>query len=173
MYKHSAIVAFALAVAFVSLGCRGTSNFIPGTKVKDNQVNRDIIEFIENYRLAVERRDAAALLMMASKQYFEDGGTTDGKDDYGYDALRKVLTGRFQHGKDVRYSMRYMKVNRRCPRTKKHQGNEGCRAYIDVLIDASYTINDANNRPVRRDKRDQNQLVLQWEGDRWKILSGM
>lgn len=168
------VVVCALAFCLPALGCRATTNYIPGTKVADTQVNRDIIEVIENYRLAVERRDAAALLGMASKQYFEDGGTTDGSDDYGYAQLRKVLTGRFQQGKDLRYSMRYMRVHRRCPRSRTaSDGNEGCRAYVDVLIDASFTINDATKRPSRRDKRDQNQIVLQWENDRWKFLSGM
>jgi len=173
MHRYSLTIALAFALSISAVACGSTPRTIPGTRVTDNQANRDIIEVIEKYRLAVERRDAAALFMMASKKYFEDGGTTDGKDDYGHDQLRNVLTGRFQHGKDVRYSLRYMNVNRRCPRGKKGQGNDGCRAYVDVLIDASYTINNAHKRPVRKDKRDQNQLVLQWENDSWKFLSGM
>ena len=168
------VLGFAIVAMAMAFGCRAHTSYIPGTKVVDTQFNRDIIEAVEKYRLAVEKRDAAALFGMASRQYFEDGGTTDGKDDYGYSKLREVLIGRFQQGTEIRYSVRYMNIHKRCPRiAADDQSNDGCRAYVDVLIDASYTIRDAQNRPSRRDKRDQNQLVLQWENDRWTILSGM
>ena len=32
-------------------------------------------------------------------------------------------------------------------------------------IDASFTVLDARGQEVRRDKRDQNQLVLEWDGE--------
>jgi hypothetical protein len=41
------------------------------------------------------------------------------------------------------------------------------------MIDASYTIADINGKPKRPDKRDQNQLVLEWDGRRWLFISGM
>ncbi len=139
----------------------------------DNQINRDIIQVVENYRMAVERKDAAALMLMASKDYWEDAGTPTGKDDYGYDHLREVLTGRFQNAEDVRYSLRYMDISRRCPAGQAKDNNTGCRAYVDVLVDASFSVKDARGQTVRRDKRDQNQFVLAWDGETWKFLSGM
>ena len=105
---------------------------------------------------------------MASKNYWEDGGTATGKDDYGFKELAKVLKTRLKKARDIRYSLRYMKIQTRCRDTE-------CRAYVDVLIDASYTVDDTNDRPVRMDKRDQNQFVLERDGngDTWKFLSGM
>jgi len=41
------------------------------------------------------------------------------------------------------------------------------------LIDASYTITDARGQARRLDKRDQNELVLEYTGDKWLFLSGM
>lgn len=166
------LTVFLVCVGAVAvLGCSKQKNYIPGTRVADDSVNREIIEAVEAYRLAVERQDAAALVLMASPKYWEDAGTATGKDDYGYKELKEVLTGRFQKGRDVRYSMRYMNVMRRCP--PNNEGREGCRAYVDVLIDASFSVIDARGEEVRRDKRDQNQLVLEWDGDSWKFLSGM
>ena len=167
------LVFFALlGAATLSTGaCSKQKNFIPGTKVVDSGVNREIIDVVENYRLAVERQDAAALVLMASPKYWEDGGTATGKDDYGYKQLKDVLTGRFQQGRDVRYSMRYMSVSKKCPPNAEEKVN--CRAYVDVLIDASFTVLDARGEEVRRDMRDQNQLVLEWDGEAWKFLSGM
>ncbi len=161
--------------ALMICACAPKAQTIPGTKIPDNQVNRDIIEVIEQYRLAVERRDPAALLLMASEQYWEDGGTPTGSDDYGYDGLRNVLTTRFQQVSDVRYSLRYVGVQRRCRPGGDPETNSGCRAYVDVLIDASFTIVNAYGEPMRPDMRDQNQLVLEWspEVERWLFLSGM
>ena len=65
-----------------------------------------------------------------------------------------------------------MSIRRRCPNAGQ-ETNEGCRVYIEVLIDASYTVVDARGSEKRPDKRDQNELVLSWEDDRWKFLSGM
>jgi hypothetical protein len=50
---------------------------------------------------------------------------------------------------------------------------QGCRASVDVLIDASFTVANAIGQPKRPDKRDQNELILEWDGRRWLFLSGM
>jgi hypothetical protein len=49
----------------------------------------------------------------------------------------------------------------------------GCKAAVDILIDASFTVTSALGQPKRPDKRDQNQLMLEWDGRRWLFLSGM
>lgn len=145
-------------------GCGGGSgNFIPGTKVTRTRKNESIIQRCEEYRAAVERKDAKKLVLMASPEYWEDGGTTDGSDDYGFRELREVLTSQFQRANKIRYSIRYMKIR-----------SEGRRAYVDVIVDASYTIPDAQGGESRLDKRDQNQLVLDWneKKEQWMFRSG-
>ena len=62
-----------------------------------------------------------------------------------------------------------MAVNQQCP----GELTAGCRAAVDVMIDASFTITNAAGKSQRPDKRDQNQLVLEWNGQRWLFLSGM
>jgi hypothetical protein len=79
-----------------------------------------------------------------------------------------VLLSRLQKASDIRYSLRYAAVHQQCSELKP-----GCRAAVDVLIDASYTIANPLGRATRPDKRDQNQLVLEWDGRRWLFLSGM
>lgn len=165
--------AMALAITLVSGACGSVSPTIPGTKIPDTSLNRGIIQAVEDYRVAVERKDTAALLLMASKKYWEDSGTPTGGDDYGYEGLSSVLKSRFNKAKDIRYSLRYMNLYRRCKPDADPATNEGCRAYVDVLIDASFTVKDARGADKRPDKRDQNQLVLEWADDKWKFLSGM
>ena len=162
---RSLFLIAALSVA----ACAPRVSYVPGTRIPFSKNNQSVLKAVEEYRLAVERGDADALMLMAHKQYWEDSGTPSGNDDYGYEGLRNVLLSRLQKASDIRYSMRYMAVHQTC---LKDLAN-GCRASVDVLIDASFTIADPNGRPRRPDKRDQNQLVLEWDGNRWLFLSGM
>lgn len=166
MLRHRLAIAILLSVA---AGCAGSVEYIPGTQVPTSSENRAIIERVEEYRLAVERKDAAALVLMASQDYWEDAGTPGGEDDFGYDGLKDVLATRFQLAESIRYAVRYMKVRRHgCD-------DEGprCLAFVDVLIDASFSVPDARGQLSRHDMRDQNQFVLEWDGDKWLFLSGM
>lgn len=163
---------FLLVLVVLGSACASRVQTIPGTKIPDNENNREVIEAVEQYRLAVERKDTAALLLMASKSFWEDGGTPTGSDDYGYDGLRQVLEQRFSRASDIRYSMRYMNIYQRC-QGGAEDSKKGCRAYIDVMIDASFSVVDALGNTIRRDMRDQNQLVLEWNGDKWQFLSGL
>jgi hypothetical protein len=158
-----------LIAAMVSVGaCAHQVTYVPGTHVPYSDINKAVLDTCEEYRLAVERGDADALMLMAHKQYWEDSGTPSGSDDYGVEGLRNVLLTRLQKASDIRYSIRYVGVHQQCQPLR-----EGCRAAVDILVDASFTIANPLGRPIRPDKRDQNQLVLEWDGHRWLFLSGM
>ena len=155
------IRCFATLALLAAVGCGHSTSTIPGTKVPDTDENREIIRAVERYRLAVEKKDVAGLVAMASPNYWEDSGTPTGADDYGYDRLREVLTGHFQRAESIRYSMKYVSIT-----------HAGPRAHVDVLIDASYSLQTPRGLE-RYDMRDQNQLVLENDGSRWVFLSGM
>jgi hypothetical protein len=170
--KH--LFASLLLALFVALGvgCSHNGDHIRGTGIQDDPENEKILEACEQYRVAVEKQDTDALVLMAAPSYWEDRGTVESADDYGYDGLREVLAGRFQLASEVRYGLRYDKIRRACP----HGGSDlerGCRAHVEVQIDASFTVSDASGQPVRHDKRDQNELVLEWDGQKWLFVSGM
>src|SRR5689334_24528381 len=135
------------AVLFV--GCAKPGNYVPGTRVPYSQSNKAVLDACEQYRLAVESGDADALMLMAHQQYWEDSGTPSGSDDYGYEGLRNVLLTRLLKATDIRFTMRYMSVSQQC----KEDLRPGCRAAVDVLIDASYTITNVQGKSVRPDKR--------------------
>ena len=158
------LVLFAVLAA-----CAHPQTFVAGTRIPYSEPNKSALDAVEDYRLAVERADVDALMLMAHKQYWEDSGTPSGSDDYGYEGLRNVLLTKLPKASDIRYSMRYIDVRQTCPKELKG----GCRAAVDVLIDASFTITDAFGKPKRPDKRDQNELVLEWDGKRWLFMSGM
>jgi len=141
--------------------CAAGPRYIRGTKVVDNAENREILQTVDKYRQAMEQRDTQTLLTMASRHYHEDGGTPTGSDDYGYEGLRDALASRFVKAENIRYGMRYMRIS-----------VQQDRAFVDVIIDASYSV--ATDRGLSRlDMRDQNQLVLERDGRRWLFVSGM
>ena len=161
---------YRLVLAFVVIAaCAKPGTYVPGTRIPYSPQNESVLKACEQYRLAVERGDADALMLMAHKQYWEDSGTPSGSDDYGYEGLRNVLLTRLLKASDIRYSIRYVAVHQQCPGELKAT----CRAAVDIMIDASYTVTNAYGKASRPDMRDQNQLVLEWDGHRWLFLSGM
>jgi hypothetical protein len=160
---------FLLFLLLAIVGCAKQGRYVIGTRIPYSEANNAVLKACEEYRLAVERGDADALMLMAHKQYWEDSGTPSGSDDYGWDGLRNVLLTRLLKATDIRYSVRYVAIHQQC----NGELAPGCRAAVDILIDASYTVTNAYGKPARPDKRDQNQLVLEWDGKRWLFLSGM
>ncbi|MGN6110970.1 MAG: hypothetical protein ACTHU0_38085 [Kofleriaceae bacterium] len=159
----------AASVSMSIAACGPKRAYVVGTKVPFTDANKSVLDACEEYRLAVERGDSDALMLMAHQQYWEDSGTPSGSDDYGYEGLRNVLLTRLAKATDIRYSVRYVGVQQQC----QNEFKPGCRAAVDVLIDASFTVTNAYGKASRPDKRDQNQLVLEWDGRRWLFLSGM
>lgn len=166
---RTTLLALTAAAALGACSKQNQSR-VPGTRVANDEINRSIIEAVEAYRIAVENRDPEALVLMASPKYWEDRGTVEPDDDYGYEGLKQALAGRFQLAEDVRYSLRYDNIRRVCPGPGLERG---CKAHVEVQIDASYTVADARGAAVRKDKRDQNELVLEYDGSKWLFVSGM
>ena len=159
---------FLIAVILSVAACATKKTYIGGTRVPYTSNNKSVLDAVEQYRLAVEKGDSASLMTMAHPQYWEDSGTPSGSDDYGYEGLKVVLASRLKMANEIRYTMRYMSVSHECKELAA-----GCKATVDVLIDASFTIQNAMGKASRPDKRDQNQLLLEWNGSRWMFLAGM
>jgi hypothetical protein len=168
-----AVRAIALAAAALAAGCSAKASTIPNTRVPDTQANRDIIELIEGYRLALEDQKIDQIAKMTSSRYWEDDATAAGSDDWGHSKLDSDVRARFLKSRDIRYSLRYMNIERRCPQQRR--GNEGCVVLVDVLLDASFTVTNAHGIEERRDMRDQNQIVLEWDkrDNAWKFVAGL
>jgi hypothetical protein len=154
------IAGMFLLLGLLPSGC-ATFTVIPGTKVVDTKVNREILDICEKYRHALEDRDGATLLALASPNYYEDSGTPKGDDDYGYEGLKEVLQKRLAALRTVRYNIEYRKVD-----------VEGRRAKVDIRYDASFQIaTEMGDRWER--KQNDKRIELEHDGHRWLILAGM
>lgn len=165
---NSRLCLLLIVAASLLAGCAPKTQYIGGTQIRPTDENRGVIVRVEAFRSAVEQKDAAGILLMASRQYWEDSGTPSGEDDYGFAGLKEVLSSRFQMVDSIRYSIRYMRI-----RYMPESSTDPRRAFIDVMVDASFTVPDARGGTRRADKRDQNQFVLEWTGEKWMFLSGM
>jgi hypothetical protein len=134
---------------------------IPNTDVEDNDFNRAVVEFCEEYRHAVERRNTALLLRMAHPSYYEDGGNVDPTDDLDFAGLRESLRA-FRQAKAIRYEIRYRRV------TKTKEG----MVHVDYTYSASYKIPSPRGDIWQREVAD-NRLELLPEGETFRIVAGM
>ncbi|MBK8170620.1 MAG: hypothetical protein IPK60_09790 [Sandaracinaceae bacterium] len=141
------------------VGCG--ASVIPNTDVEDNSANREIVEFVERYRLAVEARDVGVLMRLASPSYFDDNGTPSGDDDVDFDGLRSKLAGFTDNLLAVRYEIRYRRVTYRRDEVA-----------VDYTYTGSFRVTTATGDRWARRLAD-NRLVLRREGDQLRIVSGM
>lgn len=151
------LIAALLSIPLV--GCATTT--IPNTRVEDTAENRDVLDFLEQYRLAVEARDVGKLLRLASQSYFDDMGTPTGTDDIDYEGLREGLTSIPEEVLAARYQISYRDVT-----------------YLDdrILVDVRYTawfrVNTAEGPQWER-RLEPHRLVLAREEGAFRIVSGM
>jgi hypothetical protein len=149
-----------VAGAWVLFGCSKT--YIPNTDVEETDLNRKVIQFCEEYRRAVERRNIAFLLKSAHPNYYEDGATIDTSDDLDYAGLKEYLEQKFRHTLAIRYEIHYRNVS---------QGRKNT-ILVDYTYSASYKIPTSEGEVWRRRVAD-NRLELVPEGETFKILAGM
>jgi hypothetical protein len=149
-----------LLVTLLSLSC--SKQLIPNTDVEDNSFNRKVVEFCEEYRHAVERRNVGLLLKLAHKSYYEDGGNIDAMDDLDYAGLKGYLTDRFRDTKAIRYEIRYRRVG----------FGRNDEVFVDYTYSASYQMITTDGDVWRRSVAD-NRLELVADGESFRILAGM
>jgi hypothetical protein len=149
-----------LALFAPAFGCAKT--FIPNTDVEDLGENRKVVLFCEQYRHAVEDKNAALLLKMMSGAYFEDGGNTKSEDDADYDRIREFLTGDFLQTAGIRYEIRYRRIT----------FTETNHIYVDYTYAAAWKIPGVKADEWHH-KVSDNRLDLMRDHDSYKILAGM
>lgn len=157
LLEAAPLLSFAL---LSGVGCgHGT---IPNTDVEDTTQNREVLEFVEQYREAVEERDVSSLMALASHSYYDDNGTPGGDDDLDYEGLQEKLQAWSENVLDVRYEIRYRRVT-----------FARDRVLVDFTYTGSFRVDTPEGERWARRLAD-NRLVLESvdEGE-YRIISGM
>ncbi len=151
----------AVCLLLVSVGC--SRQLIPNTDVDDTPFNREVVQFCEDYRHAVEMRNVGLLMQMAHPDYYEDGGNIDTSDDIDRAGLERYLRERFRDTKAIRYEIRYRRVGK---------GRKDV-VFVDYTYSSSYKLVTENGEFWRRAVAD-NRLELIDDGNgRFRVLAGM
>lgn len=150
-----------LTILWLLSGC--TRQLIPNTDVDDTPLNRKVVEFCEEYRRAVERRNVGLLLKLAAPSYYEDGGNIDPSDDLDYAGLREYLHDRFLNTKAIRYEVRYRRVGLGRNKT----------VFVDYTFSASYKLATEEGDVWRRTVADNRLELVQNEDGDYRIAAGM
>lgn len=157
MNRLGALVASTLALA----GCG--EKLIPNTDVEDTEDNQQVIEYCENYRIALEARDVGRLLAMTADDYYEDGGSPAGHDDYDRAGLEERLRTRFSRVEAIRYDIRYRRVVYFPDRVEVYYSYYGRFQVAGREAGESLWFSEVGD----------NRLVLARVPDGYKILSGL
>ena len=155
---HSRHLLVALVLAPL-VGCG--AQLIPNTDVPDTVENREAVEFVEDYRHAVETHNPASILRLVSHDYFDDNGTPSSGDDVDYEQLQARLGRWTADVLDVRYEMRYRRV------TVYPE-----RVFVDVTYTGSFKVRTAEGERWERRLAD-NRLELIREDGELRIVSGL
>jgi hypothetical protein len=149
-------------LAWLALGVGCAHAMIAGSQVPDTQINRDIMEVIEGVRKAAINRDADALIRYISTSYFENMGTADPKDDYGYKTLEeKILPLSLDTAKELYLNIEVQDVT-----------VEGDTASVDIR----YSSRARLELPIGEhwdSHREFSRMRLVREGQVWRVTQGL
>lgn len=150
-----------LLVALALLGALGCRRTIPDTDILDTADTRAVLAVIEQYRVAAERRDAAAVMGLVSKSYFDDAGTPDPGDDLDYGQLAKAVAADYGRVPATRLRLSVKQIDVR-----------GDRAVAFLFYEAHYRIATPRGE-VPKQEQDVSRMIFAREGGAWRITSGL
>src|SRR5512145_1350013 len=124
---------------------------IPGTEITDNVDNRAIYAVVQGYAEALQRRDAAALLALASPDYFDNAGTADPADDLDFARLEQTLPADLAKLESLRVQVQAVRA-------------EGDTATVELWTDGWYRIQTPQGVVPRRDQDLHRMKLLRRDG---------
>lgn len=150
---------FILGTVLVTTGCQ--KQYIPNTEILDTDFNRDVVNFCERYRHAIEDLNVGLLLSLASPRYFDNGGTPTGDDDVDKSGLEEGLNSRFSPIEDIRFEMKYRSL---------FEQNSVIYVEYTYTMSFQYTI---DGETKWNNHTGDNRLELEKVENGFLILSGM
>jgi hypothetical protein len=151
-------LALLLVVAALS-GC--SPKRIAGTDIKDSPDTRAVVDTLEQYRLAVERRDPAAVMALVSKAYYDNAGTNDPSDDLDAERLQKKLVEDYAKLTWVSLEIAIKRID-----------IDGDRATAYIFFDERYRIRMKSGE-VAKQSSDIHRMQLVREAGSWRFISGV
>lgn len=155
------VIALSLAVVAGSFAC--AHGVIPGTQIPNTDENRQVYDVVQNTVNAMNARNAEALIALLSPRYFEDNGTADQSDDYGYEELTsKILPESMKVAEEIQLEVEVQDI----------VVSDDNRAHADVRYRSRIRLK-LPSRTLWDTGRDFNRIELARENGVWRIVSGL
>jgi hypothetical protein len=151
---------FAAAALLLVAAC--TPRRIPGTDIDDTDDTRAILKVMEQYRSAVEARDAGKVLSLISQEFKDDLGTSTPADDLDYPQLREKLPVSMAKLDDVRLDVTVRKVT---------VNPADSTASAIFTYTTSFRMPGLSNKP--QSDSEIKEMWFKKVGADWKIVSGI
>jgi len=156
---RSAILFSLLALAVT--GCAPRK--IPGTELDDTSETRAVIDVMQKFRAAVEKKDADAIVKMADKSFRDDGGSSNPDDDLDYASLGPKLAARMAKMSNVKLDVTVRRIE---------FDDDTKMARVTYSYQVSFNLPEYTSRT--QSENDIKQMLLKRVGeDEWKITSGI
>lgn len=157
--KALTLVAIGPSLALLALyGC--AARRIPGTQIEDTEEARAIVDLMEQYRRAVEARDAPKVIALVADSFKDTAGTPSPEDDLDYAKLREELPRNLAKLDEVRLDLNVRKIE---------VTKEAARAVYTYT--ASWKMPSLTGRP--QSDSDIKEMWFKRIDGEWKITSGI
>lgn len=154
-HRISLLVSIALMV-----GCAHSN--IPGTTIADTEDNRSVLKVLDQLQKALQAKDADTVLSLISPTYFEDMGTIDNKDDFGFEEFRdSILNQNIEKIAEL-----YLKIDVHDVQVK------GDQAFIDIRYRTRAKLSLPSGNTWTQDS-DFSRVSFSREQGRWLVASGL
>lgn len=135
---------------------------IPGTEIEDNDDTRAILKVMEQYRAALEARDAQGVLKLLSDSFKDEGGSSKMEDRMDLATLQKKLPSELAKVEDVKLDLSVRKIE---------IFSETSTASAVYTYNLTFRMPRLNNKP--QSESEIKQMWFKRDKGQWKISSGI
>lgn len=159
--------SFFLLLSFLGISSLSACkpSLLPMSSVSNSAGNRDVMQFMDRYKKAIEQHSVAEVMALIATDFYESSGTDNAKDDYGYAQLQQKLEKAFSHVKNLTLRYHVQQIERKNDQVLVYY-------YFNEHILANFPVGEewmAGN--------DVNRLVLRVrsksQGGGFEIISGL
>ena len=151
-----------LTFALICVSAASCAKTIAGTDIRDTEENRAILEVLGELRASMQERNAEKILARISTEYFENMGTIDQSDDFGYQKFATEILPKTLEATEefyVDFEIHDVVVN-------------GKKAHADIRFASRAKINMPAGASWDS-QREFNRIELQKEEGRWLVIAGL
>ncbi|MBX7099555.1 MAG: DUF4440 domain-containing protein [Myxococcaceae bacterium] len=151
----------SLAAAALASAC--APHKIAGTEIDDTDDTRAILDVMEKYRHAMEKKDAKTVVSLLDESFRDEGGTASPDDDLDYESAPTKLPALFASVEDIKMDMLVRKID---------FNDDTKTATATFTYTESFKLPRYTSKP--QSESDIKQMTLKRTGkDLWKIVSGI